>query len=104
MGTLIAFRIGYADAEIMEKEFGAEFSASALADLERYEAVVKLLEDGANRQPFRANMLPPLENRIGRKEELIARSRERFAIPRSVIEAKLHRWIASLDDPSITPR
>jgi hypothetical protein len=97
VGTLITFRVGYADAEVMEKEFGNTFAASTLADLNRYEAVVKLLEDGANREPFRAKMLPPLENRIGRKEKLIARSRERFAVRRAVIEDKLNRWMAPAD-------
>src|SRR4029077_17926650 len=42
VGTLIAFRVGYADAEIMTKEFGGTFTAGALADLGRYEAAVKL--------------------------------------------------------------
>ena len=77
----------------MAKEFGNTFPATALADLERYEAVVKLLVDGTNLEPFRAKMLPPLENRIGRKDKLIALSRERFAMPRGMIEDKLKRWI-----------
>jgi hypothetical protein len=72
VGTLIAFRVGYTDAELMENEFGKSFPASALGDLNRYQAIVKLLEDGANREPFRATMLRPLENRIGRKHKLIA--------------------------------
>ena len=100
VGTLIAFRVGYTDAEVMEKEFGNTFPASVIADLNRYEAVVKLLEDGTNREPFRARMLPPLENRIGRKEKLIARSRERFAVRRAVIEDKLNRWMDSADEGS----
>jgi len=94
VGTFIAFRIGYSDAEIMEKEFGNAFSASTLAELERYEAVVKLLENGSNRQPFRAKMLPPLEYPTGRKENLIRQSRARFAVPRAVIEDKLNRWMS----------
>ena len=93
VGTLIAFRIGYPDAEVMEKEFGNEFPAIAIADLDRYEAIVKLLEDGSNLQPFRAKMLPPLENRIGRKDKLIRHSRQRFAVLRAVIEGKLNRWM-----------
>jgi len=97
VGTLISFRLGYSDAEIMEKEFGKAFPATALSDLGRYEAIVKLLEDGANREPFRAKMLPPLGNRIGRKGKLIAQSRERFAMKRAAIEHKLHRWIDSAD-------
>jgi energy-coupling factor transporter ATP-binding protein EcfA2 len=94
VGSLIAFRVGYADAEIMEKEFGKTFPAITLADLERYEAVVKLLEDGTNHEPFRAKMLPPLDNRVGRKDKLIARSRERFARPRAIVEEKIKRWMA----------
>src|ERR1043165_784059 len=63
VGTLISFRVGYADAAVFEKEFGNTFPASVLSDLNRYEAVVKLLEDGTNKEPFRAHMLPPLNNR-----------------------------------------
>ncbi len=96
-GTLIGFRIGHTDAEVMEKEFGYTFTASALADLDRYEAVVKLLRDGVNQEPFRARMLPPLENRVGRRNKLIARSRERFATPRAVVEDKLNRWVGSTE-------
>jgi hypothetical protein len=99
VGTLIAFRLGHPDAEVMEKEFGNEFPASAIAELDRYQAIVKLLEHGTNRVPFRAKMLPPLENRLGRKDKLVARSRERFAMKRNIIEAKLHRWKASIPKP-----
>ena len=80
----------------MAKEFGNTFPATALADLERYEAAVKLLVEGTNQEPFRAKMLPPLENRVGRKVKLIALSRERFATARAVIEDKLNRWMASV--------
>src|ERR1043165_5408387 len=94
VGTLISFRLGYSDAEIMEKEFGKAFPPGAWTDLGRYEAIVKLLQDGSNREPFRAKTLPPLENRIGRKKKLIAQSRQRFAMKRSIIEEKLNRWMA----------
>jgi hypothetical protein len=92
VGTSISFRIGATDAEVMENEFGKIFPARVLSDLERYEAIVKLLENGMNRQPFRAKMLPPLENRVGRKDKLIARSRERFATPRAIVDEKINRW------------
>jgi hypothetical protein len=42
-------------------------------------------------------MLPPLENRVGHRDKLIALSRERFAMKRNAIEAKLNRWMALLD-------
>ena len=94
VGTLVAFRMGYSDAEIMEKEFGNTFLASTLADLDRYEAVVKFLEDGTNKTPFKAHMLPPIENRVGSKDKLIARSQERFATSRAIVETKLNHWMA----------
>ncbi|MDB6024527.1 MAG: hypothetical protein JWM68_750, partial [Verrucomicrobiales bacterium] len=96
VGTLVAFRIGHADAEVMESEFGKTFPPSALTDLNRYEAVVKLLEDGTNATPFRAKMLPPLEFRVGRTDNLIAQSRERFATPRAVMEDKMRRSMRSV--------
>ena len=93
VGTLISFRIRNTDAEVLQAEFGNEFMAQQLVDLDRYEVIIKLLEDGTNTQPFRAKTLPPLENRVGRRENLIARSRERFAAPRAVVEDKLNRWL-----------
>jgi len=96
VGTLIAFRIGYPDAEVMAREFGCSISPTSLADLERYEAVVKLLVEGSNRDPFRAKMMPPLENQAGQKDKIVTKSRERYAMNRNVIEQKLKHWMAIL--------
>jgi hypothetical protein len=93
VGTLISFRIGYTDAEVMAAEFGKTFPPSVLADLDRYEAVVKLLEDGTNREPFRAKMLPLIGHRVSRRKNLVTRSRERFSVLRSVIEDRLGQWL-----------
>jgi hypothetical protein len=94
VGTLVSFRVGHADAAVLRDEFGHEFAEQQLVDLDRFELVVKLLEDGTNRTPFRAQSLAPLENRVGRRERLIARSRERFAMPRAEVEGRLKRWLA----------
>ena len=40
-----------------------DLSANMLADLERYEVVVKLLERGANLEPFRGRTLAASDNR-----------------------------------------
>lgn len=95
VGTLIAFRVGYTDAEVLQAEFGNEFVAQQLVDLDRFEMAVKLLENGRNQAPFRARSLPPLENRIGSKDKLIAQSRQRFANHRRTIETKLAKWTNS---------
>ena len=64
----------------------------AITDRREYQAIWKM---APTKRPFRARMLLSLENRIGRKEKLIARSRERFGTARAVIEDKLNRWIKS---------
>jgi len=98
VGTIISFRVGHTDAEVMEKEFGKTFTVNMLADLQRYEAVVKVLENGTSKMPFLAKMFGPFQHPVGRPEKLVARSRERFATPRAVIEDKLNRWAKSTGD------
>lgn len=82
---------------MLKAEFGNEYRADQLVDLNRYEIVIKLLEDGTNWQPFRAMTLPPIEGSAGRREKLIARSRGRFATPRNTIETKLTAWLNRAD-------
>jgi len=94
VGTLIAFRVGHTDADVLAKEFGQDFVAEQFVALNQYEVFVRLSENGRAAAPFRGNTLPPIENPFGRKEKLIARSREKYSTHRSIIEAKLNRWIA----------
>jgi hypothetical protein len=95
VGTLISFCVGNTDAEVFQKELGNDFLAQQFVELGRHEIFVKLLEDGAHKVPFRARTLRPLEYRVGRARKLTARSRERFATSRAIVEEKLNRWIAT---------
>ena len=51
-GTIISFRIGLADAEILEKEFYPEFSTGDLVRLPNYNIYLKLMVDGMVSSPF----------------------------------------------------
>jgi energy-coupling factor transporter ATP-binding protein EcfA2 len=93
VATLIAFRVGHADADVLAKEFGQEFIAEQFVDLNQYEVFVRSMQSGKTAAPFRGKTLPPIENLVGRKNKLIARSRERFGATRPSVEAKLNRWI-----------
>lgn len=42
---------------------------------------------------YRAQTLPPIEHQDGRREKLIARSREKYAAKRVDVEAKIERWM-----------
>jgi len=93
VGTLISFCVGSTDAEVLEKQFGREFPARRFVDLDRFEVLVRTLNNGLPGEPFFAQTLQPIEHRIGRRDKFIALSREKYAAPRSDVEAKLNRWL-----------
>lgn len=57
VGTTISFRLGLADADIMEKEFYPEFNAIDLVCLPNYHIYLKLMVDGVVTRPFSAATL-----------------------------------------------
>src|SRR2546427_202711 len=54
VGTMIAFRLGLADAEILEKEFAPELGALDLISLPNYHVYLKLMINGVMSRPFSA--------------------------------------------------
>ncbi|MGB8509848.1 MAG: type IV secretion system DNA-binding domain-containing protein [Pyrinomonadaceae bacterium] len=59
VGTIIAFRVGLTDAELLEGEFFPDFRATDLVNLPSHHIYVKLMIDGAVSRPFSARTLPP---------------------------------------------
>ena len=58
-GTIIAFRLGFADAELLSHEFYPVFSAADLVGLPNHEVYLRLMIDGRPSAPFSAETLPP---------------------------------------------
>jgi hypothetical protein len=54
VGTLISFRIGAVDADLLAPEFYPEFTAADLNRLPNYQIYLKLMIDGVPSQPFSA--------------------------------------------------
>ena len=53
-GSIISFRVGATDAEILAKEFYPVFEAIDLVHLPRYSTYLKLMINGTTSQPFSA--------------------------------------------------
>ena len=81
VGSMISFRVGESDATMLERAFGHSYTLSEFTDLGNFEVLVKLLEQGGNREPFRATTLPPSGRLYGRRQNIIERSRQRYAKP-----------------------
>ena len=103
VGTIIAFRVGSTDAEILEKEFAPVFTAEDLVSLPKYNIYLKLMIDGVATSPFSAGTLPPVAIDYNSSEKVIKVSRERYAVSRDLIAEKVLRWAGMKrnDDDSV---
>jgi hypothetical protein len=95
VGSLVAFRVGHADAKVLEQAFGEAFPVSQFTTLNNHEVHAKLLAAGQDGQPFLGRTLPPFGMRHGRREIIIRRSREKYATPRTTIERKIQSWLTN---------
>ncbi|KPJ56986.1 hypothetical protein AMJ49_03010 [Parcubacteria bacterium DG_74_2] len=104
IGTIIAFRIGAEDAEFLEKELLPEFTANDLVNLAKYNIYLKLMIDGITGRPFSAETLIPFPKpEKSNKEKIVRVSRERYSVPRKIIEEKIARW-AKVLEPKQKPK
>jgi hypothetical protein len=93
VGSLVSFRVGSTDGEILAQEFGNGYSPSEFTGMANHEVCAKLLVDGEHRVPFAGRSLPPSGTRHGKADRIITRSRERFAQSGAVVEDKIRRWM-----------
>lgn len=93
IGTMMAFRVGAADAEVLEKEFSPEFMVNDIVNLGMGTIYLKLLISGIASRPFSAATLPPLpKQKESHKDEIINISRGQFGAPKEGVEEKIKQW------------
>src|SRR3989338_8502823 len=92
VGTMVTFRVGSSDAEILAKEFIPTFVEEDLVNLPKYHIYLKLMIDGVASRPFSALTLRPIATVTDSMEKVVRVSRERYAVSRDKIEDKIMRW------------
>lgn len=92
VGTMVTFRVGSSDAEILAKEFIPTFVEEDLVNLPKYQIYLKLMIDGVASRPFSAETLGAIGFPTNSSEKVIRVSRERYATAREKIEDKIMRW------------
>jgi len=94
VGTMITFRVGSFDAEVLEKEFAPTFTAEDIVNLGFTQIYLRLMIDGVGSSPFSARTLPPLEKSgENNVEKVIKSSQEQFARPRVEVEEEVKRLV-----------
>jgi len=93
VGTMVTFRVGAYDAEVLEKEFAPVFIAEDLVNLGLRQIYLKLMIDSVTSQPFSAITIPPIPlPPVSYVQEIIESSRKAYTKPRSVVEQAIVDW------------
>lgn len=93
VGTMIVFRVGAFDAEVLEKEFMPTFTAEDLVNLGFVQIYLKLMIDGVASPPFSATSLPPIaKQETTYRKEILENSRLMFTHPKEEVEAEIKAW------------
>ena len=100
VGTMVAFRVGATDAEELEKEFQPTFMQEDIVKLPAYHVYMRLMIDGVASDPFSATTLPPISQPSHLKDQIIERSRARYASNKADVEYAINLW-AAVDDEQV---
>ncbi len=93
VGTMITFRVGAYDAEVLEKEFAPVFMAEDLVNLGSFQIYLKLMIDGVASSPFSGTTQPPIKKpEISFRDDIVEESRRTFARPKAEVEAAVRAW------------
>lgn len=93
VGSIVSFRVGAEDAEVLEKEFAPEFIANDLVNLAKWQIYLKLMIDGVASRAFSANTLPPWPKPdASYAGEIIELSRKTYSHPKAEVEKQINEW------------
>ncbi len=88
-GTMVAFRVGVEDAEVMAKQFAPVFGEYDVMNIEKYNAYIRLLIDNTAARPFSMETYPPIEGDKGMATKIKELSRLKYGRPRAEVVAEI---------------
>lgn len=102
VGTIISYRIGVEDTELISQQLEPVFTPYDLVNLERFTAYVRLLADGTPQRPFSLRIPPPpAGGDAAGRDAIRARSRSVYGRARADVEEQiLARFHASNASPA----
>ncbi len=97
VGTMLSFRVGAGDAEVLEKEFAPQFTADDIVNLSARQVYLRLSIDGVGSRPFSAKTLPPIPEPVHSfVPAIIAFSRAVYGKAKSDVEMEIKNWYAPI--------
>lgn len=100
-GTTVAFATSGDDAEVLAVN-SSLFGAEQFVDLPPFTALIKCAHPSVFE--FRLSLVPPVEEKHGYRDSIIARCRDHLCSSRAEVEARLNRWRADRQDVHLPKR
>ena len=93
IGTLVSFRVGAEDAEMLEKEFAPEFTVNDIVNLNKRQIYLKLMIDGVASNAFSAMTMDTIAKpEVSYRQQVIDASRAKYGKPRAEVERQIAEW------------
>ncbi|HNW55680.1 MAG TPA: type IV secretion system DNA-binding domain-containing protein [bacterium] len=94
-GTMVSFKIGSEDAEVLQKEFAPVFDAYDLVNVDKYTAYIKLLVDNAAISPFAIKTPWPLAGELDKElaGKIRQLSRLKYGQDRNIVESEIKQRV-----------
>ncbi|BCX15151.1 MAG: hypothetical protein KatS3mg097_043 [Candidatus Parcubacteria bacterium] len=89
VGTIISFRIGVEDAELLERQFSPVFSKADLVNIPNYNAYIKYLINGVVTSAFNIQTLKPKPENKKLSAMIMEMSMLKYGKPRELIEEEI---------------
>jgi hypothetical protein len=90
MGTIVSFRVGQNDVDMLSKYFQPTFSAEDLLRVPNYNTIVRTLVNGVPTQPFSMMTLPPLGKENQRLSAALKQlSAAKYGKPKAQVEESI---------------
>lgn len=105
VGTLITFRVGPFDAEVLKVVFEPTFAPEDLVNLGLGQIYLTLMIDGVGSVPFSADTIPPIEQpHISYRDDVIRATREVYGKSRAEIERIISKRQLDFAPPPPKPK
>jgi len=105
IGTLIVFRVGPFDAEVLKTVFEPTFTVEDLVGLGIGQIYLTLMIEGVGSRPFSAETIPPIDlPSISYRDDVVKNSREQYARARAEIESGVNKRQAEFVPPPPKPK
>lgn len=89
VGTIISFRVGAEDAQLLEKEFSPTFNSQDLININNFNFYIKMMIDGQISKPFNIKTYPPEKGNYERTKDIKEYYSLTYAKRKRVIEDEI---------------